>query len=46
MFSLLLPLDANAKRHPLHETVPPGGFWVRVFHAVLERVLQFAPGRD
>ena len=45
MFSLLLPLDANAERQSAHETVPSDGFWTHMLHVVLERVRQFAPRR-
>jgi hypothetical protein len=46
MFSLLLPLDPNAERHDLYETGPSPGFWVRIFHAVLDKVQQFTPRGD
>lgn len=39
MYRLLLPLDANAKRHPADETRLPSGFWTHLLQAVWDRIL-------
>lgn len=39
MYWLLLPLDANARRHLADETEPSNDFWTRLLHRVWERIV-------
>jgi hypothetical protein len=46
MYSMLLPLDANAPRHLVDRPLPPGGSWRDLVHDCWSRVLNLlAPKR-